>query len=61
MMNPAIEKGLIPPAPGLEKEEPELAHEDDIPADDGTVDAPGASGEGLAPVEERPLRHVERE
>ena len=30
----AIAPGLIPPKPGLEKEEPELAHEDDIPRDD---------------------------
>lgn len=55
-MNPAIEKGLVPPEPGLEKEEPELAHEDDIPADDGTTGEPQASKE-----EDRPLRQVERE
>lgn len=60
-MNPAIKKGLVPPAPGLEKEEPELSHEDDIPADDGTVDASEAAGEGSTPKEDRPLRHVERE
>lgn len=52
----AIDEGLVPPGPGLEKEEPELAREDDIPADDGnTGEAPQAT------KEERPLRHVERE
>ena len=30
-MNQSIAPGPIPPAPGLEKEEPELAHEEDIP------------------------------
>ncbi len=30
-MNLAISPGLIPQRPGLEREEPELAHEDDIP------------------------------
>jgi len=33
-MNSSIAPGLIPPVPGLEKEEPELAEEDDIPRDD---------------------------
>jgi hypothetical protein len=33
-MNASIEPGLIPARPGLEKEEPELAQEDDIPSDD---------------------------
>ena len=33
-MNSSIEPGLTPPLPGLEKEEPELAQEDDIPRDD---------------------------
>jgi hypothetical protein len=32
-MNP-IKPALIPPRPGLEREEPELMHEDDIPRDD---------------------------
>jgi hypothetical protein len=54
-MNHSIAPGLVPPEPGLEKEEPELSHEDDIPADDGTTRAPQAS------KEERPLRQVERE
>jgi hypothetical protein len=30
----SISPGLVPPRPGLEKEEPELAQEDDIPRDD---------------------------
>jgi hypothetical protein len=33
-MNSSIPQGLVPPMPGLEKEEPELAQEDDIPHDD---------------------------
>lgn len=56
-MNHPIEPGLIPPEPGLEKEEPEQAHEDDIPADDGTT----TTGTPQASKEERPLRQVERE
>ena len=54
-MNQSIEQGVIPPARGLEKEEPELSQEDDIPADDGTEKSPEAAGES------RPLRQVERE
>lgn len=49
--------GLTPPRQGLEREEPELTEEDDIPADNGTAippDEPGAQPE-------QPLRHVERE
>ena len=54
-MNQSIDPGLIPPPRGLEKEEPELAYEDDIPKDD---DKPAAEdGE----CRERPLRKVERE
>ena len=30
----SIAPGVTPPLPGLEKEEPELAQEDDIPRDD---------------------------
>jgi hypothetical protein len=55
-MNQSIAQGVIPPRPGLEKEEPELSQEEDIPSDDGE---PRASQEP-AP-EERPLRDVERE
>jgi hypothetical protein len=58
-MKPAIPTGLTPPRPGLEREEPELAHEDDIPADDGTAMPP--EDEASAKGEERPLRQVERE
>ena len=28
-------QGITPPAPGLEREEPELRREEDIPEDDG--------------------------
>jgi len=58
-MNHPIEPGLIPPGPGLEKEEPEQSHEDDIPADDGTTTT--TTGSPQASKEERPLRQVERE
>lgn len=34
-MNPVIKPGLVPPELGQDKEEPELADEDDIPSDDG--------------------------
>lgn len=34
-MNPGIKPGLAVPELGQEKEEPELAQEDDIPSDDG--------------------------
>jgi len=54
-MNHAIEPELVPPEPGLEKEEPEQSHEDDIPADGGATSSPQAS------KEEQPLRQVERE
>ncbi len=56
-------RGITPPAPGQERQEPELRDEDDIPADDGTA-SPGGAGDGQPPREsdgERPLRKVERE
>jgi len=49
---------VTPPRPGLEKEEPELAQEDDIPSDDG---GRPAGQEEAGRREERPLRDVERE
>lgn len=58
-MSQAIAPGLIPPRPGLEREEPELASEHDIPPDDGTEMPPEDAPE--AKSEERPLRQVERE
>lgn len=57
-MNQPIAPGLIPPRPGLEREEPEQAPEQDIPTDDGTEVPPQ---EPKAGQEERPLRQVERE
>lgn len=52
-MNQSIEPGLVPPPRGLEKEEPELAYEDDIPKDEeqGKDESQG----------DRPPRDVERE
>jgi len=55
MSNPPI--GTTPPTPGLEREEPELAREEDIPSDDGGVEALLQDAE----QEERPLREVEKE
>ena len=58
-MNQSIEPGLVPPRQGLEREEPELAQEDDIPKDErhGAADEGDSSGEH----DSRPLRKVERE
>lgn len=58
-MSQTITPGLIPPRPGLEREEPELTTEYDIPPDDGTAMPPEDAAE--AESEERPLRQVERE
>jgi hypothetical protein len=39
-MKQATPSGVTPPAPGLEREEPELSNEEDIPrADDGAAAA----------------------
>ena len=54
-MNHSIAPGLIPPERGLEKEEPDLWQEEDIPTDDGATPSPQGS------KEERPVREVERE
>jgi hypothetical protein len=54
-MNHSIKPGVIPPPPGLEKEEPELAEEEDIPSDD---DSPASTSERTG---DEPLRDVERE
>jgi hypothetical protein len=56
-MNHSISPGLVPPRPGLEREEPELADEDDIPTDRDTAQPPEQSPE--AGQEER--QHAERE
>ena len=55
-MNP-IAPGLIPPRPGLEREEPEQAYEEDIPPDDGDMLPPDA----LPAESEEQLQQVERE
>jgi len=54
-MNHSIKPGVIPAPQGLEKEEPELADEEDIPTDDTGADA---GNEGTADV---PPRDVQRE
>jgi hypothetical protein len=43
---PGIAPGLIPTRPGLEREEPELAFEDDIPPDGGSAMPPDESPAG---------------
>jgi hypothetical protein len=55
-MNP-IAPGLIPPRPGLEREEPEQAYEEDIAPDDGEMLPPDA----LPAESEEQLQQVERE
>ena len=50
--------GITPPAPGLDREEPDFWVEDDIPTDDGQTVARGS--ERGAAREERP-RKAERE
>ena len=64
-MSQVIATGLIPPRPGLEREEPEQAIEDDIPPDEGS-EMPPDDGAELPEEprprnERRPLRQVERE
>ncbi len=50
-------RGITPPAPGLEREEPAFVPEDDIPHDGrGT-----GRGDAGAAREERPARSPERE
>ena len=56
-MNQPVAPGLIPPRPGLEREEPEQAVERDIPAEDDKE----LPDEPQAESQERPLRQVERE
>ncbi len=55
-MNHPTPKGVNPPVPGADKEEPELTNEEDIPSDDGGT----ASSKEQSP-KERPPRDVERE
>lgn len=57
-MSQAIAPGLIPPRPGLEREEPELTTEHDIPPEDDTA-APPEDSAGDAAAESP--RQVERE
>jgi hypothetical protein len=57
-MNQPIAPGIIPPRPGLEREEPEQALEEDIPTEEGAEVSPDAA---QTDSEERPLRQVERE
>ena len=57
-MNQSIEPGLVPPRSGLEREEPELAQEDDIPRDD----SPAASDDAEPDRKDSgSLKQVERE
>lgn len=50
-------RGITPPAPGLEREEPAFVPEDDIPRNEGR---PG-KGERAEARDERPARQPERE
>lgn len=51
-------QGITPPAPGLDREEPELRREEDIPDDDAHL---RGRARGKASREERPQRKPERE
>ena len=57
-MNHSIKPGPVPPRSGLEREEPEIGQEEDIPRDDEPAAADDA---GPRESEERPSRQVERE
>lgn len=50
-------RGITPPAPGLDREEPTFVPEEDIP-DEGRA---AARGERSAGPDERPQRRPERE
>jgi hypothetical protein len=50
-------QGITPPTPGLEHEEPELMREEDIPSDDGGIDAV----DDAQARDERPQPELERE
>ena len=47
----AIPASVIPPANGLDKEEPEFAEEDDIPSDNSTDETASLGGESSRDVE----------
>lgn len=51
-------RGITPPAPGLDREEPTFVPEDDIPDNDGRA---AARGERNGARDERPARSPERE
>lgn len=54
MPNVRTPRGITPPAPGLEREEPMLVNERDIPTSDSGSERGAAS-------EERPAKKSERE
>jgi hypothetical protein len=58
-MNQPIAPGIIPPRPGLEREEPEQALEQDIPTEEVGAEVPPDAPRKDS--EERPLRQVDRE
>ena len=57
-MNRPTPTGITPPAPGLDREEPDFWVEDDIPTDD---DRPAGRSERTGSREERPSHKPERE
>jgi hypothetical protein len=55
-------QGITPPAPGLEREEPDLWMEDDIPSDDGERrPAARSESDGKADLREERPHKPERE
>jgi hypothetical protein len=49
-------QGITPPAPGLEREEPELRREEDIPKDDGHASGSGGGSSREDSTQRRPDR-----
>jgi len=47
-MNHSIKPGVVPPSPALDREEPELAEEEDIPSDDDSASARDEGADGDA-------------
>jgi hypothetical protein len=59
-MNHSIKQGIVPPHTGLEREEPEIGQEEDIPSDDEpATDEP--NNPSARESQDRPPRKIERE
>lgn len=54
-------RGITPPTPGLEHEEPEFRREMDIPTESGRSNAPPEDSPAQRPGGERPSQEAQRE